>query len=120
MANLVIFAICGSDGERVVFASVESQQLRYHQMIFDQRAKTHKNLVRWYKRKVAAKAISTEGASGAGPEALIAAYKKIAHHAEAAGMTTVSICRHTNSCRARTHKREHRHRHTHTHSCMTL
>ena len=76
-----------------MFASVETQQFRYHQMIFDQRAKTHKNLVRWYKRKVTGKAIPTE--------ALIAAYKTIAHHAEAAGMTTVSICRHANACCAR-------------------
>jgi hypothetical protein len=97
VANLFLFVICDSDGERIVFASVETQQLRYHQMIFDQRAKTHKNLVRWYKRKVADMAAPTEGASAADFAAMVAAYKTIAHHAEAAGMTTVSICRHTHA-----------------------
>ena len=72
-----------------MFPSVETQQLRYHQMIFDQRAKTHKNLVRWYRRKV--KGVGP--AKGKPSVATIAAYKAIAHHAEAAGMTTVSTCR---------------------------
>ena len=69
-----------------MFPSVETQQLRYHQMIFDQRAKTHKNVVRWYRRKVKGMTPAKDKPS----KAMITAYKAIAHHAEAAGMTTVS------------------------------
>lgn len=72
-----------------MFPSVETQQLRYHQMIFDQRAKTHKNLVLWYKRKLEGMTAETDG-TALDSEAISTAYRVIAHHAEAAGMTTVS------------------------------
>ena len=86
-----------------MFPSVETQQLRYHQMIFDQRAKTHKNLVRWYRRKVK----GMGPAKGKPSVAMITAYKAIAHHAEAAGMTTVSTCRmpHQHPFHTRAHTR---------------
>jgi HPt (histidine-containing phosphotransfer) domain-containing protein len=76
--------------DRIYFPSVESQQSRYHQMIFDQRAKTHKNVVRFCKRQVKGMAAPTEGVDASDFEAMVATYKTIAHHCEAAGMTRVS------------------------------
>lgn len=79
-----------------MFPSVESHRLRYNQMIFDQRAMTHKNLVKWYKLKRKDTEAQTGEASAADSAASIATISAIAHHAEAGGMDTVSSIRDTN------------------------